>query len=201
MSSYFDLTRSFAFYGSFHANPVNQWIHIICVPIIFTTSIELLLRVSHPIIVTALLVFYITSFIRMHVFAGLAYAPILLMYGYIGAKILPYYSHLSIVLWAFSWIAQFVGHGLFEKRAPALLTNLPQSIHAAVFFVWIELLMKFGLFNKSLERKLNSAVKRERSKFYTDFPSTCTVNTLKTMLTGLLSRTPWRITWWKIYPS
>lgn len=184
MSSYFDLTGSFSFYGAFHSNPVNQWIHIICVPIIFTTSIELLLRILHPLLVAALLVFYITSFIRMHFSAGLAYAPILLMYGYIGAKILPEYSQLSLVLWAFSWIAQFVGHGVFEKRAPALLTNLPQSIHAAVFFVWIELLIKFGLFEKRLAKRLNSAVKRERSKFYTDFSGNCTVYTPKTIFTS-----------------
>jgi uncharacterized membrane protein YGL010W len=165
MSSYFDLTRSFAFYGAFHSNPVNQWIHIICVPIIFTTSIELMLRFLHPIIIASLIAFYIMSFIRMHLLAGLAYAPILLAYGYIGVKILPNYSQLSFALWTISWIAQFIGHGVFEKRAPALLTNLPQSVHAAVFFVWIELLMKVGLFDESLEKKLSAAVKRERGKF------------------------------------
>jgi len=162
--SYFDLTKSFAFYGAFHSNPVNQWIHIICVPIIFTTSVELLLRFSPPIVIASLLIFYIASFIRMHPLAGLSYSPFLLCYAYIGARILPQYPSFSMVLWLVSWVAQFVGHGIFEKRAPALLTNLPQSVHAAVFFVWIEILMKAGLFDKALERKLNLAVKREQSK-------------------------------------
>ena len=164
MSSYFDLTKSFSFYGAFHSNPVNQWIHIVCVPMIFTTSIELLLRVIPSVVVASILVFYIASFIRMHPIAGIAYAPLMLFYAYIGARILPHHPSLSVWVWLISWIAQFIGHGVFEKRAPALLTNLPQSIHAAVFFVWIELLMKAGLLNKNLEQKLNLAVKRERSK-------------------------------------
>ena len=164
ISSYFDLTQSFSFYGAFHSNPINQWIHIVCVPIIFMSSIELLLRFCPQILLAVLLMFYIGSFIRMHALAGLAYAPLLLSYAYIGAKILPKHPSLSLALWLCSWIAQFIGHGIYEKRAPALLTNLPQSIHAAVFFVWIELLIKAGLLDKDLERRLQSAVKRERNK-------------------------------------
>jgi len=165
MSAYFDLTRSFAFYGAYHSNPINQWIHIVCVPIIFSTSIELLLRFCAPFFLAIILLFYIASFVKMHPLAGLAYAPLLLFYGYMGAKILPHHPSLSLSLWVVSWVAQFVGHGIYEKRAPALLTNLPQSIHAAVFFVWIELLMKVGLLNKDLEQKLNHVVNREKEKF------------------------------------
>lgn len=36
------------------------------------------------------------------------------------------------------WVAQFVGHGVFEKRAPALLDNLFQAIFMAPLFVVIE---------------------------------------------------------------
>ena len=37
------------------------------------------------------------------------------------------------------------GHGVHEKRAPALLDNLSQALVMAPFFVWIETLMGFGL--------------------------------------------------------
>jgi 2-hydroxy fatty acid dioxygenase len=49
----------------------------------------------------------------------------------------------STIWWAvglhvFSWVAQFVGHGKFEGRAPALLDNLVQALFLAPFFVWME---------------------------------------------------------------
>jgi uncharacterized membrane protein YGL010W len=31
---------------------------------------------------------------------------------------------VSIAVQIFTWVAQFVGHGVFEGRAPALLDNL-----------------------------------------------------------------------------
>lgn len=33
----------------------------------------------------------------------------------------------AIALNVASWIAQFIGHGVFEKRAPALFNNLTQG--------------------------------------------------------------------------
>lgn len=163
LSSYFNLEKSFAFYGAYHSDKVNQWIHIACVPMIFTTSVELLQRIAPPIFIQALVAFYIISFIVMDVIAGLLYAPLLLGYYYLGTSVLPSYPMLSLGLWIFSWIAQFVGHGIFEKRAPALLNNLPQSLHAAVFFVWLEILFKLG-YNPALEKKLNAAVTIERRR-------------------------------------
>jgi len=42
-----------------------------------------------------------------------------------------------------SWIAQFVGHGLFEKRKPALMDNLLLTM-VAPDFVIIELMFYLG---------------------------------------------------------
>lgn len=39
---------------------------------------------------------------------------------------------------AFCWVAQFVGHGVFEGRAPALLDNLFQAFFMAPVFVLLE---------------------------------------------------------------
>jgi uncharacterized membrane protein YGL010W len=66
------------------------------------------------------------------------------------------------------WIAQFIGHGAFEGRAPALFDNLFQcrsdpsptmkltlcsAVVLAVFFVWMELLFSLG-YKPELHRRL-----------------------------------------------
>jgi uncharacterized membrane protein YGL010W len=159
MSGYFNLEKSFGFYGAFHSNHANKLIHMICVPLIFISSIELLLRIAPVMVVRAILLFYAVSFIKMHPLSGLLYIPVLSTYYWIASEWLVNWPDFSISLFTISWIAQFVGHGLIEKRAPALLTNLPQSLHAAVFFVWLETLFSFGLL-KELETRLLEAVKK-----------------------------------------
>lgn len=64
----------------------------------------------------------------------------------------------------FSWIAQFVGHGIFEGRAPALLDNLVQALFLAPFFVWLEILFFFG-YRPELKGRLDKAVEAEVAKF------------------------------------
>ena len=43
-----------------------------------------------------------------------------------------------------SWVAQLLGHQVFEGRAPALLTNLPQSLLMAPLFVSLETAFSLG---------------------------------------------------------
>ena len=49
-------------------------------------------------------------------------------------------NQVSIGVFVVSWILQFIGHGTFEGRAPALLDNLFQAVFLAPLFVWLELL-------------------------------------------------------------
>ena len=63
-----------------------------------------------------------------------------------------------------SWIAQFVGHGAFERRAPALLDNLLQAIFLAPLFVWLELLFKLG-YRPELQERVEKRVSVEIAKF------------------------------------
>ena len=63
-----------------------------------------------------------------------------------------------------SWLAQFVGHGKFEGRAPALLDNLIQAIFLAPFFVWLEILFFFG-YRPELKGRLDKLVEEEIAKF------------------------------------
>ena len=62
------------------------------------------------------------------------------------------------------WLAQFVGHGMFEGRAPALLDNLVQAIILAPFFVYMEVLFYFG-YRPELKSRLDQAVEVEIAKF------------------------------------
>ena len=163
MSEYFNLEKSFGFYGAYHNNALNKLIHIFCVPLIFISSVELLSRFAPQSLILALLAFYVVSFIIMEPLMGVLYAPVLTAYYWIAVNLLSNYQSLSMYLFVGSWVAQFIGHGVFEKRAPALVTNLPQSLHAAVFFVWLEILFAIGL-RKDLHLKLQGAVRSERSK-------------------------------------
>lgn len=62
------------------------------------------------------------------------------------------------------WILQFVGHGAFEGRAPALLDNLVQAIFLAPMFVWLELLFMLG-YRPELQARVGKKVEEEVAKF------------------------------------
>lgn len=62
------------------------------------------------------------------------------------------------------WIFQFIGHGKYEGRAPALLDNLVQAIFLAPMFVWLEILFKLG-YRPELRARVNKKVQIEVEKF------------------------------------
>lgn len=64
------------------------------------------------------------------------------------------------------WIAQFIGHGAFEGRAPALLDNLIQALFLAPMFVWLELLFVLG-YRPELQARVSKKVQAEVTKFKT----------------------------------
>jgi uncharacterized membrane protein YGL010W len=70
----------------------------------------------------------------------------------------------AAVLHVGCWVAQFVGHGAFEGRAPALFDNLVQAIFLAPMFVWLEFLFMLG-YRRELQDRVNKAVKVEIDRF------------------------------------
>ncbi|KAL8746571.1 MAG: hypothetical protein Q9190_001415 [Brigantiaea leucoxantha] len=111
---------------------------------------------------------YATLYILMEPVAGSILAPLLLG-GTAYAKHLTNAYGQTATYWALgfnitSWIAQFIGHGVFEGRAPALLDNLAQAFFLAPFFVWMEILFYFG-YRPGLKDRLDKAVKREIDSF------------------------------------
>lgn len=67
-------------------------------------------------------------------------------------------------IFAVAWILQFLGHGKFEGRAPALLDNLMQALLLAPLFVWLELLFYFG-YRKELKDRVDKKVEKNITKF------------------------------------
>ena len=59
-----------------------------------------------------------------------------------------------------SWVMQFLGHGVFEGRKPALIDNLLQSVVMAPLFVWLHVLFFFG-YSKPLQDDIHSLVAKK----------------------------------------
>jgi uncharacterized membrane protein YGL010W len=70
---------------------------------------------------------------------------------------------IAVVVHIVSWIAQFVGHGKYEGRKPALLDNLVQALFLAPLFVWYEVLFKLGLY-KGLQRDVEVGIEEQVAK-------------------------------------
>lgn len=111
---------------------------------------------------------YSSLYILMEPFAGALLAPLLLLGTAYGNHLTSTYgmtaNYIAIGVHIFSWLVQFVGHGVYEGRAPALLDNLVQAIFLAPFFVWLEILFTFG-YRPELKARLDSSVEKEIAKF------------------------------------
>lgn len=117
---------------------------------------------------TATAALYAFLYILMEPVAGAMLAP-LIMAGTAYSNHLTSTHRSTANYWAvglniFSWVAQFIGHGFFEGRAPALLDNLVQALFLAPFFVWLEILFFFG-YRPELKRRLDKSVEEEIARF------------------------------------
>jgi uncharacterized membrane protein YGL010W len=166
LSNYFNLKKSFPFYGAYHRDGLNQALHVAFVPAIFSTALSFVSRVplfGGVTLADAAAVFYGSSFIVMEPLAGLLYAPVIAGLWYAGTTFFAANPQLAIGIHVAGWLAQFAGHA-YEGRKPALLDNLPQSLHAAVFFVWLEVLFALG-YKPQLKKELELLVDQEAAKF------------------------------------
>ena len=69
-------------------------------------------------------------------------------------------------MWVFfvgSWILQFVGHGVFEGRKPAITDNVTLAL-VAPFFVTAEILFISG-WNKDMFEEIEAEIKIRIEKF------------------------------------
>ncbi|XP_058766026.1 2-hydroxy-palmitic acid dioxygenase mpo1-like [Vicia villosa] len=187
-----DLEKHFAFYGSYHSNPINIIIHIIFVwPILFTTLIllyftppifspsqTLLNLIPHVLIFNIgffFTVFYSLFYIALDFKAG-SFVAVLTFLCWVSSSFVAdsigFELAWKIVLAAqlLCWTGQFIGHGVFEKRAPALLDNLAQAFLMAPFFVVLEILQTtigyepYPGFEANVKAKIDANIKEWKDK-------------------------------------
>ncbi|KAK8049126.1 hypothetical protein PG994_010856 [Apiospora phragmitis] len=177
-----NLEKQLTFYGAYHDNPVNISIHMVCVPLILFSGFAMAANTGSLIpLPEALTVPYLppnlgtlaaitwgTLYVLLEPVAGTALAVICLA-GAAGANAAlaldsALTNQVAIATHIVCWLLQFVGHGAFEGRAPALLDNLFQAIFLAPLFVWLELLFKVG-YRRELQRRVEKEVKVEIAKF------------------------------------
>lgn len=177
-----DLEKHLVFYGAYHHNGVNLGIHMMCVPIILFsgfliaansgTLIPLPDWLTIPYLplnlctIGALL--WGGLYVLLEPVAGTALALICLgaaaADNYIFSLDSKTATQWAIAVHVVCWLAQFVGHGKYEGRAPALLDNLLQAIFLAPLFVWLELLFRLG-YRQELQSRVNKEVQKEVEKF------------------------------------
>merc|ERR1719429_605984 len=68
------------------------------------------------------------------------------------------------VFHATMWIAQFIGHGVFEGRAPALLDSLDQALITAPLFVLMEVAFFFG-YRREFHSRIMDEVRKNIAEF------------------------------------
>ena len=111
---------------------------------------------------------YSILYILMEPVAGGLVAPLILggtaYANYLTSTFGAAANYWAVGLHMISWIAQFIGHGKFEGRAPALLDNLVQALFLAPFFVWFEILFYCG-YRPELKNRVDTAVEKEIVKF------------------------------------
>lgn len=111
---------------------------------------------------------YASLYILMEPVAGTMLAPLLLLGTAYSNHLTTTYgataNYWALAVFAGSWILQFLGHSVFEGRAPALLDNLVQALFLAPFFVWMEILFACG-YRPELQSRVEGAVQKEVEKY------------------------------------
>jgi uncharacterized membrane protein YGL010W len=161
-----ELSKFFVSYGQYHNDMVNKLIHIVCIPsIVFTLTTLLqftpwymnfdgsenqtLLTVNAPMLVICTLCLL---YVNVEKVSGLV-STMIYGLGYLYGRSLylvavengttSNFWNISMAIQIVAWVMQFVGHGVFEGRKPALMDNLLLTL-VAPDFVTIEILFALG---------------------------------------------------------
>ncbi|EPY52743.1 DUF962 family protein [Schizosaccharomyces cryophilus OY26] len=151
-------SRSYRFYAAYHSNLVNVRIHQVCIPLLLCSALTLLSNFNvtlvnspfHVNLAVLVGIIYQGFYLSVDFVDGLLYAPVLYIFSISLPKLLfrnwsqSTVNTTAILLHIVSWILQFIGHGVFEKKRPALLDNLFQSIFFAPLFAFLETSPVFG---------------------------------------------------------
>jgi len=147
------LLSRLAFYESYHGNPWNKAIHVICVPLIAWSILVWLHPIKAPLLdvdgAMALVGLYAIGYTVLDIPAGLSWA-VCVGYPlyYATAKVHEVSEKpgtLALVgLVVGLWLQVHVGHMMFEKCKPAFVDAFFEALLTAPLFVWLEVLFLFG---------------------------------------------------------
>ncbi|KAG0071377.1 hypothetical protein BGZ89_010816 [Linnemannia elongata] len=159
-SKLLDLKYQMLQYASHHDHPVNVGIHLTCIPLIVWSALvwgantgPLIASPSAAAVASGATIPVALSKLFKFAVPNLS---MILMTGY--ANKIAAYVHIL------SWLAQFVGHGVFEKRAPKLTESVVQAAVLGPYFVLWEFLFFLG-YRPQLKRELDVLVKADIAAF------------------------------------
>ena len=154
-----DLSTFLHDYGDSHRHPVNQWVHIFCVPAIFVSTLGLvwLIPLGQWLGLEGAAAYWVNggtllALLCMPFYLRLSMGVSLLMLGWLAVSIavvtLVDRSALSLgwsalVLWLVAWAVQVWGHKV-EGKKPSFTDDLVFLLVGPVF-VSLELAYKLGL--------------------------------------------------------
>ena len=136
------LTRLLESYEKNHQNPINEAIHIIAIPLIMfsilgmTAAFDIFLEY----ILVGIVIFY---YLKLSKIAAVLMLVWLLIYLGLVALLKPYIIEISILLFAFGWVLQFLGHFIEGKR-PSFFEDLRYFLIGPLFVVQ-KVISKFGI--------------------------------------------------------
>ena len=136
------LTRLLESYEKNHQNPINEAIHIIAIPLIMfsilgmTAAFDIFLEY----ILVGIVIFY---YLKLSKIAALSMLVWLLIYLGLVVLLKPYIIEISILLFAFGWILQFLGHFIEGKR-PSFFEDIRYFLIGPLFVIQ-KVISKFGI--------------------------------------------------------
>ncbi|KAF8897237.1 hypothetical protein BD779DRAFT_1667241 [Infundibulicybe gibba] len=198
-SKLLDVNTQLTFYGAYHSNSTNVMIHMICVPILlwsgqvmgasllpvpsiipnihYSINEYLVFDLNAPAIHAGL---YLVYYLFLEPFAALLYVPQLALSVLTATAFSQGHGHVTqaVIIHAICWVAQFLGHGLAEGRAPALLDNLIGAVVLAPFFVHLEILFMLG-YRPDMHKRINNEIGKEITRIRKAEGSKARVNAKK----------------------
>ena len=152
------MSNELDFYQSYHTNYYNQLIHVVGIPSIVWAVFLYLHRFKTRIGRISWFLYGIYMLKYFHVDKPRFLRIALFYYILLNNSFNKYNSlnindsrNLAIKVFSLGWILQFIGHGLFEKKAPALLNGFTKSITIGPYFAYKHL--EENIFNVILKNR------------------------------------------------
>ncbi|SCW01014.1 LAFE_0D03180g1_1 [Lachancea fermentati] len=166
MPATLDLREELTFYKRYHKQRANVIIHMIFVPTILYSGMVILHQVKlykGYTLTHFLAVLFVMYYVALSRRVGSLLSCILVatLHG-IDTGSLSVSPRTAYMLFVLGWIFQFIGHGYFEGRKPALLDSFVQSLVTAPLFILFEVLFHLGFYpdlNAELQRRIDGEKK------------------------------------------